>query len=62
MRPYKMWLYPLPCVLAFAGWVYLYASAGPPYMLFGVLTLAAGILAFLLRARQTRGWPFANPV
>jgi amino acid transporter len=58
VRPYKMWLYPLPCVLAFAGWVYLYVSAGVPYMLFGAVTLAAGIVAFLLWARQARGWPF----
>jgi amino acid transporter len=58
IRPYKMWLYPLPCVLAFAGWVYLYISAGAPYMLFGAVTLAAGVGAFLLWSRQTRTWPF----
>jgi amino acid transporter len=58
MRPYKMWLYPLPCVVAFVGWVYLYVAAGTPYMLFGAVTLAAGVVAFLLWARQTGGWPF----
>jgi amino acid transporter len=57
-RPYRMWLYPLPCFLAFGGWVYLYISAGAPYMLFGAVTLAAGIVAFLLWSRQTRTWPF----
>src|SRR5262249_13955166 len=59
-RPYKMWLYPLPCVVAFAGWTYLYVSAGPPYMLFGLVTLAAGIVVFLLWARGARNWPFGS--
>jgi amino acid transporter len=62
IRPYRMWLYPLPCVLAFGGWVYLYISAGAPYMLFGAVTLAAGVVAFLLWSRQTRTWPFGAGV
>jgi amino acid transporter len=58
VRPYKIWLYPLPCVLAFAGWVFLYRSAGVPYMLLGLATMAVGVVAFLLWSRRMRGWPF----
>lgn len=57
-RPYKMVLYPLPCVLALAGWLYLYASAGLPFILLGLATLAAGAVAFLVWSHQTRRWPF----
>jgi amino acid transporter len=57
-RPYKMWLYPLPCGLALIGWLYLYVSAGLPFILLGLVTMAAGVAAFLLWARRTRGWPF----
>ena len=26
-RPYKQWLYPVPSILALAGWIYVYVSA-----------------------------------
>jgi amino acid transporter len=57
-RPYKMWLYPLPSALAFAGWTYLYVAAGTPFILLGLATLTAGVVAFLLWAASTGGWPF----
>src|SRR5262249_7494905 len=34
-RPYRMWLYPLPCFLALVGWLYLYGSAGWFYIALG---------------------------
>jgi amino acid transporter len=57
-RPYRMWLYPLPCFLALAGWLYLYFSAPPLYMALGAGTLILGIVVFLLWSRRTGGWPF----
>jgi amino acid transporter len=57
-RPYRMPLYPLPCLLAMAGWLYLYASSGWFYIGLGLGTLAAGIVAFFLWANRTGGWPF----
>jgi amino acid transporter len=58
VRPYKMWLYPLPCGLAFVGWLYLYVSAGLLFIVLGLATMAAGVLAFLLWARRSGSWPF----
>lgn len=58
-RPYRMWLYPLPCILALAGWLYLYISAPPLYMALGAGTLLCGIVVFLVWSRHTAGWPFA---
>ena len=57
-RPYKMWLYPLPCGLALVGWLYLYVSAGAPFILLGLVTLAGGVAAFLIWSKRTAGWPF----
>jgi amino acid transporter len=59
-RPFKMVLYPLPCLLALAGWLYLYATAKPLYIGLGLGTLLAGAGAFLLWAWRTRGWPFTD--
>jgi amino acid transporter len=60
-RPFKIWLYPLPCGLALFGWLYLYASAELPFILLGLATLAVGVAAFLLWSRLTDGWPFDGP-
>jgi len=59
-RPYKIWLYPLPCGLALAGWLYMYVTARPLFMALGVGTLLAGTGVFLIWAWQTGGWPFAT--
>jgi amino acid transporter len=57
-RPYRMWLYPLPCLLALAGWLYLYVAAGVLFILIGLGTLSVGVVVFLLWSWHTRGWPF----
>jgi len=53
-RPFKMWLYPLPSLLAFLGWSYVFLTAGWQFILYGLLTLAAGVVAFLVWQRITR--------
>jgi amino acid transporter len=58
-RPYKMWLYPVPALLAFIGWVYIFATSGVPFILGGLATLAVGVGVFFLRAAITHTWPFA---
>jgi amino acid transporter len=50
--PFRMWLYPLPALLALLAWAYIFSSAGAPAIIFGVGTLAAGALVFLLRERR----------
>jgi amino acid transporter len=57
-RPYRQWLYPVPSVLALAGWIYVYASSGRTPIVFSVVVLAAGLVAFLAWARAEREWPF----
>jgi amino acid transporter len=57
-RPYRQWLYPVPSVLALAGWCYVYASSGRTPIIFSLLVLGAGLAAFLAWARAERAWPF----
>jgi len=58
-RPYKMWLYPLPALVALAGWAFVYLTTDVPVILAGLGTLVAGIVAFLVWSWRVRSWPFA---
>lgn len=59
-RPFKIWLYPLPNLIALAGWIFVFATSGTIVILFGLVTLLIGIGAFLLWSWWTRQWPFAD--
>ncbi|HYW24577.1 MAG TPA: APC family permease [Terriglobales bacterium] len=63
-RPYRMWLYPVPAVVAFVLWVGTYFASGsqaspqwvPIYL--SIVWLVVGIAAYLVYARVERTWPF----
>jgi amino acid transporter len=59
-RPYKMWLYPLPAVIAFFGWVYIFLTSGKVYAGIGVMTLAVGAGVYVAWSRLINAWPFAG--
>jgi amino acid transporter len=59
-RPYRIWLYPLPCLVALVGWLYLYASSGWLFIGIGAGTLTAGVAVFLLWSARARTWPFES--
>src|SRR5205823_1511022 len=40
-RPFRMWLYPLPSIVAFCGWLYILLSNGIGYVLVGIVLLIA---------------------
>lgn len=58
LRPFHMWLYPLPSVIAFAGWTFIVVTSGVTYILSGLGLLALGIAAYLWRARRRGEWPW----
>jgi amino acid transporter len=60
-RPYKQWLYPLPSLVALAGWAYVYASATGVSLIGSVVWIGAGVIAYVIWARLNRAWPFAPP-
>jgi APA family basic amino acid/polyamine antiporter len=55
-RPFKTWLYPLPNTIALLGWTYIFLTSGLAFILFGVLTLVAGVVVFWLW-RRSAGLP-----
>jgi amino acid transporter len=57
-RPWRMWLYPLPCIVALVGWIYVYATTQTFYILIGLGTLLTGLGVFLAWSYRKRTWPF----
>ncbi|MFI1534692.1 APC family permease [Streptomyces anandii] len=62
-RPYRMWLYPLPGIVAFVGWCVIYGyadknSPGRHPIEWSLAWLVLGCAAFLVWARFEKVWPF----
>jgi fructoselysine transporter len=63
-RPYRMWLYPVPAIVALVLWIGTYIASGsqaspqwvPIYL--SLVWIAAGVVAYLIYARVERTWPF----
>ena len=60
-RPFKMWLYPLPALVALAGWLFLFATSGARQILYSLVALATGGAAFLIWSKARKSWPFVEP-
>ncbi len=60
-RPFRMWLYPIPAILASAG--FLYILFGRPNwqkeVRYAALILLTGIIIYMIRAWKQSEWPFA---
>ena len=50
-RPFRIWLYPLPSLVALAGWSYIFVTSGWKFALYGLLVLASGVVAFAVWRR-----------
>ena len=61
-RPYRMWLYPLPSLIALLGWVFIFATTPLKIMGFGIGALGLGIACFLIWSKKARIWPFEERV
>lgn len=53
-RPFKMWLFPVPALLALVGWSYIFLTSGWQYILAGIGTVALGCVALGLKARRQK--------
>jgi basic amino acid/polyamine antiporter, APA family len=47
-RPFRIWLYPLPCLLALLGWLYVYCTADVLYIVLGLVTLLLGAAVYFV--------------
>ncbi|SDW10854.1 APC family permease [Alicyclobacillus hesperidum] len=61
-RPFRQWLYPIPSILAFVGWAYVFYSSGWAAIRLAIVWTALGIIAFLVWAYRKREWPFGQKV
>jgi len=59
-RPYRMWLYPLPSLIALLGWVFVFATTPLPVIAFGLGALLLGVICFGAWSWKGRTWPFVN--
>jgi amino acid transporter len=55
VRPFSMWWYPLPSVVAAAGWIGILVTSGVWYIVAGVGLLAAGAASYLWLSRLRGG-------
>jgi amino acid transporter len=60
-RPYRIWLYPLPSLIALAGWMFIYLTLDREIIKFSLVALAAGVVSFLAWSRGASKWPFTAP-
>lgn len=61
-RPYKQWLYPVPSIIALAGWIYIFQASGWSAIRIMLIWTALGAVAFLIWARIEHTWPFGPKV
>ena len=57
-RPYKVWLYPVPLVVAGIGWLLVFATTPANIIGFALGALAIGVAAYFAWAKVTSRWPF----
>jgi amino acid transporter len=59
-RPFRIWLYPLPPLMALAGFLFILFSRaqGMRDLLYALEIALAGSILYLLRARKRHEWPF----
>lgn len=59
-RPFRMYLYPVPAVLAMAGFLYILVMR-PGFMKeirYALVIILAGLIIYMVRSWQRREWPF----
>ena len=61
-RPYRIWLYPVPSLIAIVGWLFIYVTLDLQIILFSLVALVVGVISFLIWSRNAAKWPFQPAV
>src|ERR1700735_596042 len=63
-RPFRMWLYPVPALVARAGFLLILVSRtnSLTQIRYAMLILISGVVIYLVRAWKHGEWPFGTPV
>ncbi|MEP7382868.1 MAG: APC family permease [Gemmatimonadota bacterium] len=59
-RPYRMWWYPVPSLVALLGWIFIFATTPLPVVGAGLGALVLGVVSFGLWSWRGRTWPFES--
>jgi amino acid transporter len=57
-RPFRIWFYPLPALVALAGWIFLFWTTESKLKLGAVGALVLGVVFFLGWSWRSKRWPF----
>lgn len=62
-RPFRMWLYPVPALIAAATFIFILVSRANflREIRYAAVVLIAGLLIYTVRAWRRREWPFSGP-
>lgn len=63
-RPFHMWLYPIPALVASIGFLYIviYRTNSLKQIRYALVILVTGVLIYLVRAWRNREWPFGQGI
>ena len=63
-RPFRMWLYPLPALLAIVGFAYIVVKRPDSLkeIRYAAVILIVGLIIYMFRSWRNREWPFRAPV
>jgi amino acid transporter len=61
-RPFRMWLYPLPALLASAGFLFILFNRvnWQKEVRYAAIILLTGLVIYMVRAWKDSEWPFVN--
>jgi amino acid transporter len=59
-RPYRVWLFPIPALIALGGWAFIFCTIDGTTQVYSSIALVIGIVSFLGWSRYNRQWPFAG--
>ncbi|GAC1438820.1 MAG: APC family permease [Terriglobales bacterium] len=61
-RPFRMWLYPVPALVASAGFLFVLVSRTNSFtqIRYALVILVSGTIIYLLRSWRNRQWPFSE--
>ncbi len=61
-RPFRMWLYPIPALLASVGFIYVvFARTNSMKQIrYALVLLVTGLIIYFIRAWRNREWPFGQ--
>ena len=62
-RPFRMWLYPVPALLAMVGFVYVLfvRKEWMKEVHYAAVIVVAGLIVYAIRSWRRREWPFSAP-